>query len=139
MLGWHVSVYRLEGTDPAFVAAGPIDDAREEALRKAAESPGSRIAVWQTGLHGLDWIDELVRQGRAIALPGVGYPDRFFALARDLLTPILDGPPHARAVWGHDPGDVLVSGWEGRTAIDRAAAALCAPQEWLLVEAWDES
>jgi hypothetical protein len=43
------------------------------------------------------------------------------------------------ATWSHDAGDVLTSEWEGKTAIDRAAAAECSPDEWLLVEAWDES
>jgi hypothetical protein len=29
--------------------------------------------------------------------------------------------------------------WEGKTMVDRPAAAACRPDEWLVVEAWDES
>jgi hypothetical protein len=29
--------------------------------------------------------------------------------------------------------------WEGKTTIDEAALDSCDPEEWLLVEAWDES
>ena len=49
-----LSVYRLKdgGLSPA-----------------TAETPhGSRLAVWQTGLGGLDWLDELVKAGKAINL-----------------------------------------------------------------------
>jgi len=28
---------------------------------------------------------------------------------------------------------------KGKTVVDRAAAAGCRPDEWLLVEAWDDS
>jgi hypothetical protein len=139
MLGWHVSVYRLEGVDLPFPNLLSPDASRQQLLRDAASSRGTRIAVWQAGVDGLRWIDNLVKNGQAIALPGNGYPFHFFAPARHLLTPISEGPPQANAVWRHDPGDILTSKWEGRTTIDQEAVARCSPDEWLLVEAWDES
>jgi hypothetical protein len=95
--------------------------------------------VCQAGVYGLRWIDELVENKKAIALPGNGYPFRFFAPARHVLGPIREGPPQANVVWRHDPGDILASEWLGRTTIDEEALAQCDPDEWLLVEAWDES
>jgi hypothetical protein len=60
MLGWHVSVYRQKdgGSSPATF---PTPE-------------GTRLAVWQTGIGGLDWLDELVKAGKAIDLGGNGYP-----------------------------------------------------------------
>ena len=74
MLGFHMSVYRQtdEGVAPATF-----------------DSPeGPRLAVWQTDAWGLDWLNDLVKAGRAI---------------------------------------------------DSAVVAACRPDEWLLVQAWDES
>ena len=125
MLGWHISVYRQKdnGASPATM-----------------ESPQStRIAVWQTGLGGLDWLDELVKEGKSIFLGGDGYPLRYTATAEHLIPRIVDGPPEANAVWGHDPQDILTEKWAGKTVIDRAAITACRPDEWLLVEGFDES
>ena len=58
MLGWNIGVYRLKdgGASPA-----------------TAKSPdGTRLAVWQTGVCGLDWINKLVKEGKAIDLGGNG-------------------------------------------------------------------
>jgi len=125
MLGWHVSVYRQ--TDEGTSAA-------------TATSPeGPRLAAWQTGLDGLNWLDELVTDGKAIDLGGNGYPCRYTATAKFLIPRILDKPPGARGTWIAGASDVLSKRWEGKTLVDRAAAAACRPDEWLLVEAWDES
>jgi len=47
----------------------------------------------------------------------------------------------ARDNWLCDPWDVITDAdkWEGKTVVDRDAVTLCRPDEWLLVEAWDES
>ena len=124
-LGWHISVYR-QSADRSLPAAA---NAQVE----------TRIAVWQTGLWGLRWIDDLVQSGRAHSLGGNGYPCRYTALARDLLPSITSGPPEARDPWVFDPGDILLPHWVGRTLIDKEAVENCSPDEWLLVEAWDES
>jgi hypothetical protein len=46
MLGWHISVFRQTdgGSSPATA------DSKE----------GGRLAVWQTDVDGLKWLDELV-------------------------------------------------------------------------------
>jgi hypothetical protein len=43
-------------------------------MATAESEPGSRIAVWQTGAGGLEWLDTLANQGNAIGLLGNVYP-----------------------------------------------------------------
>lgn len=125
MIGFHISIYRLPhaGSSPAT----------------AESEPEARIAVWQTGSDGLDWLETLVQSGAAISLGGFGYPTRYTAKAQDLLPRVIDRPPAARDPWRLDPGDTVTEQWAGATTIDHEVAAKCAPDEWLLVEAWDES
>jgi hypothetical protein len=57
---------------------------------------------------------------------------------------VIDGPkaseqPEARQSWAHRPSDIISHKWEGKTVINHATAAGCQPDEWLLVETWDES
>jgi len=125
MLGWHISVHRQQGGG----ASPGTAESRE----------GARLAVWQAGLWGLEWIDELVKAGNAIDLGGTGYPCRYTATARYLLPRIMEGPPEANAIWSSGAGDVLSERWEGRTVIDHEAAGQCGADEWLLITAWDES
>ena len=125
MLGWDISVYRQvdSGSSPA----------------KADSADGARLAVWQTGLDGLQWIDDLVKVGRAVDLGGNGYPCRYTAQAQYLVPSILKGPPSARRSWVFGQHDVVTPAWNGKTVIDRAATGDCRLDEWLLVVAWDES
>ena len=125
MLGWHITVYRQEtgGGSPASFDA----------------PTGASLAVWQTGLSGLDWIDELVNKGLASCLGGNGYPTKYTAQLKHLQETILGGPPHANQTWHHDEGDVLTEKWLGKTTIDHAALSRCDPDQWVLLEVWDES
>ena len=125
MLGWFVGVYRQKdgGSSPA-----------------QWETPqGVRLAVWQTGVGGLDWLDKLVEAGNAIWLGGNGYPVRYTATAESLLPKVMEEPPGARENWLVGAGDLITSQWEGKTKTDPGTASQCPPDEWLLVEAWDES
>lgn len=72
---------------------------------------------------GLRWLDELVEAGNAIDLGGDGYPFRHRATAGNVVQRIVDGPPEAK----------------GRAELDTAALAACREDEWLLIEAFDES
>jgi hypothetical protein len=125
MLGWHISVYRQKngGASPAML---PTPE-------------GTRLAVWQTGIGGLDWLNDLVKAGKAIDLGGNGYPRRYTATAEYLIPEITDSPPNARDNWLCEAGDLVTDKWAGKTVVDAAEVTLCRPDEWLLVEAWDES
>jgi hypothetical protein len=125
MLGWHVSIYRQRdgGASPAS-----FDSAQ-----------GERLAVWQTDVGGLKWLRDLAGEGKAVDLDGNGYPWRFTAQARDLLPHAIPDPPAANENWLLDELSSVTPAWEGKTVTDPAAAERCSPDEWLLVEAWDES
>jgi hypothetical protein len=125
MLGFHISIYKLQN------GAQPVSS--------ALASKGVRLAVWQSGIGGLHWLDGLVKKGVAISLGGDGYPTAYTARIKHLRPAIFKGPLEANAVWGCDPGDILTDGWCGTTTIDQKALGACSPDEWVLVEAWDES
>jgi hypothetical protein len=59
-LGWLNTVYRQAG------------GGRSPAQKESAK--GARLAIWQCGLYGLDWMEELVKAGTAVSLGGNGYP-----------------------------------------------------------------
>ncbi len=125
MLGWHISVHKQP------------KGGRAPATFKGAE--GICLVEWQTGLGGLDWIDDLVRAGKAIDLGGNGYPYRYTARAEHLRPGLLAGPPCANEMWVCGPDDILTSKWKGQTTKDLEELAKCRPDEWLLIEVWDES
>jgi hypothetical protein len=126
MLGWLVCIYRQtnSGTLPA------TNTQQDEGL----------IAKWQTGLGGLDWLNQLVNEGKAIEVAGNnGYPIRYTATSKYIIPYIVDNPPNAMENWIADEGDVLLPSWTGRTEINKIEIDKCRPDEWLLIETWDES
>ena len=133
MLGWFVAVHRK-----TFRRRRPAS---------LTSTAGPRIAAWQGGPDAIDWLEALVPGGTVIDLGGDGYPRRMTAEAGAILPTILAGPPAANARWLAEPSDrfiaepsdALGTGWLGRTTIDRQQAANCSPDEWLVVELWDES
>ena len=140
MLGWNIAVYRLTEPPPSQTATEQLEEHLDQvSALPVSEERGNRMAVWQTGIDGLRWLDELVGAGKAVSRMGSGYPSFYFARARDLAPQILQGPPCANAMWMSDPNDVLTSKWEGKTKVNRRALKRCGGDEWLLVEAWDES
>lgn len=124
MLGWMISVNRQKdgGLSPA----------------KARPQCGDLLAVWQADIKGLDWINELVEHGEAISLGGNGYPTLYTAPAKCLLPSLQPSPPMAREHWGYPEGSTF-SGEPSKTRIHLEAIADCHPDEWLIVQAWDES
>ena len=125
MLGWHITIYRQEagGTQPASLGA----------------RPGERLAVWQAGVAGLQWIDDLEKQGLATRLGGHGYPTEYTAQLEQVRAPVLEGPPHARARWLLGEGDIVTGAWAGQTTIDEEVLRAGDPHEWILIQVWDES
>jgi hypothetical protein len=119
MLGWHFIIYRT------------MPDSPGESMR--------RIAEWQTGWEGMNWIDRLVTECKAVSLGGCGYPYSFKAQAKEVKDLVVKGPPDARHPWVFDHGDIPGPDWKGRTTLDLPAWEACAPDEWLDIDVWDES
>jgi hypothetical protein len=145
MLGWHVSIYRLAELKalaaipdvPSLSTAFPTLSDQVSLLGSLQQAKS--LAVWQIGLYGLKWMDDLVRGRLALRFPGNGYPNVFLALARDLLPRILPEPPEANLHWTCGAHDILGPGWAGKTVIDHEEVGSTRPEEWLCVEVWDES
>jgi hypothetical protein len=125
MLGWNIRVYRQvqDRLGPSAVA----------------DPQGERVAIWQAGLWGQKWIDALVESGAAIKLKGGAYPNVFTAPSRLVIAQIRAGIPDVNDSWIAGPHDILGSGWDGKTVIHEDVIARCDPEEWLIVESWDES
>lgn len=122
MLGWFIVVYEQ------------IPEERASAPTKEA-----RLARWEAGLGGVDWLEGLVKVGKAERLIDGGYPSRYAALARDVLPLIAGGPPcHVGPmVVGDDY--VTPGGWIGQVTIDNVKVAQCSPDQPLTIEVWDQS
>jgi hypothetical protein len=114
MLGWEVLVYR-------------------------PTAPDGFIARWMTSVFGLEWLDQLVKDNKAVNLGGNGYPNKY-AIAAGVLLPIIKaGLPanHSPLVIGDDY--TLPEGWSGQVTWNQQAASACQTTDQLLIEAWDQS
>ena len=126
MLGWFVCIFRQKDSGMAPATNKP--------------QKGEQLAIWQTGLYGLDWLDKLVEEGKVLEVgQNSGYPMRYTTPAKYLIPFIADSPPNAKEHWNVDEGDVILPSWKGKTQINKIEIDKCSPDEWLLIEAWDES
>ncbi len=123
MLGWHISVYRQN------------PPSKEPALWEFAV--GGKIAVWSTGLDGMDWLKDLEKNGDGVDLGGDGYPYKFTIPAKaltsylDLLRP--DSPLWKRGL----ADDVFIRRHEGVVNIESLND--CDPDDWLMIRVCDLS
>jgi len=120
MLGWQIIVYPEGG--------------------KSHFGSPDRVATWLTGWDGTEWLETMVKGGRAELLNhGGGYPCSYRMLWKDLLPELLEqpqpyqGPP----VIGEDY--VMEKGWQSIKEINREALARCLPDMVMRVDAWDQS
>ena len=115
MLGWEVYVFRSV-------------EAKRENL----------VVRWQTGVFGLDWLDDLVKQGHAADLGGNGYPSKYTVVAHLLFSTISNGLPvnNSPLVIGDDY--VLPEGWNGEIVWAQKQSS-CNPSDTLFLEVWDQS
>jgi hypothetical protein len=142
VLGWLISVYRLadEGAVRRILGAEP-----GAKVVLGDDVLGGRLAVWQAGPYGLNWIAEAAaREGGVIRRLECGYPHRYLARAADILPTIRDHVPYKAPMYEHPSwvvpeGSVLLPGYVGKTTIDDGAIDKFSADEWLYIEAWDES
>jgi hypothetical protein len=96
---------------------------------------GGRLAVWQAGPYGLNWIvDAAAREGGVIRKFECGHPHRYLARAADVLPAICDrvpykAPSYEYPSWVVPEGSVLLPGYVGKTTIDDGAIENCSADE----------
>ncbi len=126
MLGWEIIVYKQ--------ADGGSSPAKPESAR------GNSIAAWLTEMNGLNWLDALVKAGKAFDLGGDGYPLRLTATAEDLVPRLVQGPPEAlRTFYLCETLSALADRDCETTVTGLVESAGCRMGEWLLIHAWDQS
>lgn len=135
MLGWNISVYRLTNSEALREALTHSADERTLDFEPATRE---RIAVWQTGFDGLDWLEGLV-ESRGVTLRARGHPNAYLLRAGDLVPHIERGQPHEKPIRSSGEHEVVLHFWEGTSTIDEAALDSCDPSEWLLVDVADAS
>ena len=136
MLGWHISVYRKNFD--RFVV--PKKDELGDVMSLPYHWKGERLAVWTTGWQGLDWLDELTEQGHIVNIGGrAGMPWLMAVKAKHVIGRLGKDAPGARDIWTHDPGDILLPGYEGKSSTDKELESELDPEEWLAIVAWDQS
>lgn len=116
-----------------------VDRGDPEELRSIDDRKARRLASWETGIGGIDWLKTLVDQGMAKQLSADGYPCRWTAAAADVIPLIMAGPPahKGRVVFGDDslaPPTQLDVAFIRKHVIES-----CAPTSTLTIEAWDQS
>lgn len=102
--------------------------------------PDTLIASWCVGIGGLDWLDELVKQGLAQELGGNGYPCKYTAKAQAIIPKILLSPPinkNTNPTLGDDYIIDTQDSWDVK--INKEVARNYKPSEMLTIEAWDLS
>ena len=126
-LGWRISVHRQLSDRDSPSADGDVK--------------GARLAIWRAHANGLDWLKGLAESADAFHLSdNAGYPVRYTVRTGAAIPIILDGPPRARTNRFAEPTDMVAyDRLPGGAIIDQEALEQCQPDEWLQVEAWDES
>lgn len=105
-----------------------------------ADTAGQSMISWHTGLGGLPWLDELVKQGLVEELGGSGYPNKYSGQASILLPQIMPSmllSYEGKLVIGDD---YVLKGTENQSIkIDKSKIATCKPNDQLIIEIWDMS
>lgn len=120
MTGWWITVFQLT----------------PEELDAALDPRSCRpfvLATWETGLGGIEWLEQLANDRQARRLLAEGYPCRYVAAARDVLPLLASGSPPFH-------GAKRMSGdWLRDVELHRERIAACSPDQVLTIDAWDRS
>ena len=115
-----------------------IDQQTPEERDAATDKKATILSNWETSVGGIDWIDRLVKRGKATQLSSDGYPNRYVVIARDVLPILANGIPlHSdMTVIGDDY--VMPAGWTGNIIMHQDKIAPCPPDQVLTIDAWDQ-
>lgn len=122
MLGWYFCIY-----------------AQSDMLTNQSAANTPKLASWEAGIGGTEWLNDLVKLGQATENGGNGYPLRFSVSAGVLLSVLKVGLPKHDGILVIGDDYVLPSGWTGNAQIDFERLRRIDPNELLLVDAWDQS
>jgi len=122
MIGYSISVYEfVEGMDITSIS-----------------NDNEALATWTSGgFGGLDWIDNLVSEGKAEDLGGNGYPDYYKVQVQFVLDALAADTPKNEGQTIMDDENVMASDW--RSKIDTSEIVKLKPNQQLIIEAWDLS
>ena len=149
MLGWDISCYRLaadSASDLAEIESAvrlqvPAVGIMPAGAVGALTGDGERLLGWRARLQGLDWLDPLLADRRAWTIRADGYPNLYAARAADVVEAMVSSSGmderDAFRTPGH-PGSGS-AGWGPLTSRVLSLSTVVGPQQWLLIEAWDES
>ena len=116
MLGWKICITQESSTDKS-----------------------EYLMIWSAGIGGLDWLDQLVKDGLAQDLGGNGYPCRYSAKAAVLLPRVVPVLPNYEGKFVIGDDYVLAGGEHWGIKLNQSKIDACSPEETLIIEAWDES
>jgi hypothetical protein len=122
MIGYSISVYEfVEGMDITSIS-----------------NDNEALATWTSGgFGGLDWIDNLVSEGKAEDLGGNGYPDYYKVQTQSVLKALSIETPINKGQTIMDDENAMSSDW--RSKIDISEIAKLKSNQQLIIEAWDLS
>ncbi|HJR10113.1 MAG TPA: hypothetical protein VJ823_01725 [Rhodanobacteraceae bacterium] len=124
MLGWFVEIHRQ------------TDGGAKPAAGKSAL--GTKLFLFHESWDGLDWVDKIAQGGKAIDLMDGGYPTRYTAKAGDVFDHLdIDHPEKTN--WTYDEADFPRGPRGSKAYMNRDGVVACSRDEWLIIDAWDES
>jgi len=110
-LGWLIIIFQQKTPKPS----PPTSETKT----------GREVIRWEAYVNGINWIDELVSEGKALELKSGGHPCLYTAQTKYLLPDLESNPPFIRT-WSN-------------LELDKSRLLKISPKEWLIIEVWDMS
>lgn len=104
-----------------------VVDPRSPAERDASDDKMSPLlASWEAGVSNMQWLKDLVREGKATQHSFNGYPNRFTVRVRDCAPFIIGGPPQT-------------SGRNTNVTVHADRFSMLPTEHMLTVDVWDQT
>lgn len=113
---------------------------QREVTENIADNHQPALAAWRYGYEGIDWLEDLVQNGIIENLGGNGYPTKFRAKARHIIPRLKSGlPPQHLHPEYFQSERYLPPSWNGKLVINQLELDKCYDDDFLTIEAWDQS